>query len=114
MSAIRWSKRNSTDSCPTLRGRSATRNRSPRGTVARYRAKQHEIAARYAEWEIIGPPEIRDVDPDARYFSPHASFNSMMNAEIRRYTETAPELQPALDALESFLVGVFLRRYVVD
>ena len=26
---------------------------------ARYRAQQHEIAARYAEWEIIGPPEIR-------------------------------------------------------
>ena len=36
---------------------------------ARYVAERHEIDARYAEWEIIGPPEIRDVDPDARYFN---------------------------------------------
>jgi len=28
-------------------------------------------AARYAEWEITGPAEIRHVDPDARAFSPH-------------------------------------------
>ena len=34
---------------------------------ARYRAERHEIAARYNEWEIIGPPEIPDVDPNARY-----------------------------------------------
>ena len=38
---------------------------------ARYVAELHEIAARYAEFEIAGPPEIRDVDPDARYFTPH-------------------------------------------
>jgi len=31
----------------------------------RYVAERHEIATRYAEWEIIGPPEIRDVDPRA-------------------------------------------------
>ena len=37
---------------------------------ARYVAEPHEIAARYAEWEIIGPPEVRDVDTDARYFTP--------------------------------------------
>ena len=30
---------------------------------ARYVAERHEIAARYAEWEIIGPAEIRDADP---------------------------------------------------
>ena len=29
---------------------------------ARYVAQREEIAARYAEWEIAGPPEIRDVD----------------------------------------------------
>jgi hypothetical protein len=28
---------------------------------ARYRAERHEIAARYAESEVIGPAEIRDV-----------------------------------------------------
>jgi len=37
---------------------------------ARYVAERHVIAERYAEFEIIGPPEIRDVDPDARYFNP--------------------------------------------
>ena len=26
---------------------------------ARYVAERHELEARYAEWEIIGPPEIR-------------------------------------------------------
>jgi hypothetical protein len=38
---------------------------------ARYVAELHEIAARYAEWEIIGPPEIRDVNRRERYFTPH-------------------------------------------
>ena len=37
---------------------------------ARYVAERHEIAARYAEAEIIGPPEIRDVEPSAAYFNP--------------------------------------------
>jgi hypothetical protein len=37
---------------------------------ARYVAERHEIAARYGEWEIIGPPEIRNVDTHERYFSP--------------------------------------------
>lgn len=35
-------------------------------TRARYRAERQEIAARYAEWEITGPAELRDVDPAAR------------------------------------------------
>jgi len=30
---------------------------------ARYRADRDQIAARYAEWKIIGPAEILDVDP---------------------------------------------------
>ncbi len=38
---------------------------------ARYHAERHEIAARYAEFEIIGEPEIRNVESDARYFNPH-------------------------------------------
>jgi len=37
---------------------------------ARYVAELHEIAARYGEFEVVGPPEIRDVDPEARYFNP--------------------------------------------
>jgi hypothetical protein len=31
---------------------------------ARYVAERHEISARYAEWETIGAPEIRDIVPD--------------------------------------------------
>ena len=38
---------------------------------ARYVAERHEIAERYAEFEIIGPPEIREWDQGERYFSPH-------------------------------------------
>jgi len=59
---------------------------------ARYVAERHEIAARYAEWEITGPAEIREVNPEARYFTPHASFKMMMDAELRRYSERPPEL----------------------
>ena len=76
---------------------------------ARYRAERDEIAARYAEWEIIGPAEIRDVDPDARALTPH---QSPLDAELRRYIERPPELQPVIDAAEAFLLAVFLRRYV--
>ena len=44
---------------------------------ARYRADRDEIAARYTEWEIIGPAEIRNVDPAARYFTPHRSIGNL-------------------------------------
>ena len=37
---------------------------------ARYVAERREIAARYAEWEITGPPEIREWREDDRYFNP--------------------------------------------
>jgi hypothetical protein len=36
---------------------------------ARYVAQRHVIAERFAEFEIIGPPRIRNVDPGARYFT---------------------------------------------
>jgi len=36
---------------------------------ARYRAELHEIKQRYAKFEVTGPPEIRDVDPDGRYLA---------------------------------------------
>ena len=83
---------------------------------ARYVAELHEIERRHVPgtWEIAGPPEIRDVDPDARYFSPHQLPSA---AELAR-SEPAPRLSPhreqppAIDALERFLVALFLRRYV--
>ena len=55
---------------------------------------------------------FRDVDPEARAFTPHAPFNVMIDAELRRYSERPPERQPPIDALEVFLARLFLRRYV--
>jgi len=90
----------------------AFRYRDPRTgkwVRGRYLAKWDEIASRYAEWEIIGPADIRDVDPDARAFTPHTS---PLNAALRRYSERPPELQTAIDDAEAFLLRVFLRQYV--
>src|SRR5678815_5645810 len=90
----------------------AFRYRDPRTGIwmrARYRAARDEIAARYSEWEIVGAGEMRDVDPGARYFTPHTSS---LDAALRRYNERPPELAPAIDAAEAFLIAVFLRRYV--
>ena len=49
---------------------------------------RHEIAARYSEWEIVGPPEIRNVDPDPRYFTPQAGAVRDI-AEIKRQLREA-------------------------
>jgi len=82
---------------------------------ARYVAEPHEIAARYEVWGLIGPPEIRDVDPNARYFTP---WKVTPHAEVVRMQEPPPELQPhlakppAINAMEAFLTSLFLRRYV--
>ena len=56
------------------------------------RAGRHEIAARYAEWETIGPPEIRDVDPGARYFMEGPAARGAM-----RISERAPQINPHLE-----------------
>ena len=61
--------------------------RTGKGVSTRYRAERHEIAARHAEWEIIGPAEIRDVDPEARAFTPHQPFKQVMDAELRPLAE---------------------------
>ena len=86
---------------------------------ARYRAELHEIAARFAEFEIVGPPEIRNVDPDARYFSPHVGAAPGKHRPVKDPTEgitpvkEPPDEDPAtLDGLERFLLLVFLRRYI--
>ena len=82
---------------------------------ARYVAEQREIAARHSEWEIVGPPEIREVDVHCRHFHP---YRLMGHAELTRLQEVPPlinphiEQPPAVDAFERFLVGLFLRRYV--
>jgi len=92
----------------------ATTTGSGKWVKALYIAETHEIAARYTEWEIIGRPEIRDVDPRARSFTP---WKVVPHAELMRISEPPPEMQPQLEAppgidgLESFLLRVFLRRY---
>ena len=40
---------------------------------ARYVATREEIAKRHDEREILGPADIRDVDPEARYFTLHTA-----------------------------------------
>jgi hypothetical protein len=83
---------------------------------ARYRAERRHIEERYTGFEIIGPPEIREVNLEARSFDPH--FKLMTNAELRRFGEKPLEFGPhlatpaAIDAAEVFLVRLFLRRYV--
>jgi len=53
--------------------------------------------------------EIRDVEPAVRAFTPH---KSPLRAELRRYSEQPPELGPAIDVAEAFLLAVFPRLYV--
>jgi hypothetical protein len=43
---------------------------SGRSVRARYVAARHEFEKRYAEWKIVGPAEIRNVEPSAAYFNP--------------------------------------------
>ena len=77
---------------------------------ARYVAERHEIAARHSEWEIIGPPEIRDVDPNER--NPSQWRPNPREAESQHRLGPQPVLSPEIDDRELFLVAVFLRRCV--
>ena len=89
---------------------------------ARYVAELHVIAARYAQWEIIGPPEIRT--GNATMFSPWAQSASLPEAHLPPDEEAPPDHGPTPDpapveqpppiedVLERFLVLLFLRRYV--
>ena len=52
---------------------------APGSGSARYVAELHEIAARYAEWEITGPAEIREVSTEARYSTPHRAPQLISN-----------------------------------
>jgi hypothetical protein len=74
---------------------------------AHYVATLAEIAARYREWELDGPAEVRG-DAPVQMFQPARP----------RLADTPLELQPhlsappAIDATERFLLRVFLRRYI--
>ena len=74
---------------------------------ARYVATLPEIEARYREWEILGPADVR-ADAPVQMFQPAPA----------RPAERPPEFQPhflmspAIDATERFLLCLFLRRYI--
>jgi hypothetical protein len=70
---------------------------------ARYLAERHEIAERYKEWEIVGPPEIRG-DGGYSYFRPYPPTVAAPLSNVDR--------APGLEEDERSLVLVFLRRYV--
>ena len=99
--------------------------RTGRWTLARYRAERREIAARYAEYEVIGVPEVRDVDPDDTRFTPHAPSQYSVDtpAEAPARARGATSLPATIDVpatvdpvslsrVERFLLLLFLRRYV--
>jgi hypothetical protein len=67
---------------------------------ARYRASLEDVAARYAEWELIGQPEYRT--GDGQMFSPFRRLGY----------EEALEIEPVVDRSDAWLVACFLRRYV--
>jgi hypothetical protein len=101
---------------------------------ARYVAQRDDIAERYAEWEIIGPPEIRDADSSVGYFNPWPAPrpdetpvkeppgnkpppereppSKKPPVKEPKQIGAAIEQGPQLDDLERFLVHLFLRRYV--
>jgi len=68
---------------------------------ARYLAERHEIAERYREWEITGPPELRGDSSGS--FNPWQA-NVAMPANLER-------ARPLRDG-ERYLTLLFLRRYV--
>jgi hypothetical protein len=96
----------------------------------RYRAERPEIGRRYAEYEITGPAEVREVDVGARAFTPHAGFAPAAHRPIKDPpnqppcpekdppdgdppVKEPPEEDPAnVDGLKRSLLLVFLRRYV--
>jgi len=89
-------------------------------TLARYRAERHEIAARYAEFELIGEPEIREIDRDWQLFSPHGDAAqptgpaSQSAAPDRDLSWSIPPVvdPQSLRGSERLLLLLFLRRYV--
>jgi len=86
----------------------------------RYRAERHEIAARYAEFEVIREPEIREIDRDLQRFSPHGDAGQPPGPAPQRPApdrDSSWSLPPlvasrSLRGLERSLLLLFLRRYV--
>lgn len=114
--------------------------RTGKWIVARYVAEPSEIAARFAEWEITGQTEIRDVDVGARASSPHHNLATRSHLPVEEPppsdpprpekepgkdppVKEPPEIDPPVkeppseepatpEGVERMLLLVFLRRYV--
>ena len=69
--------------------RSATATQTAgNGILGRYKATLEEVQARYVEWELIGPAEIRETSaPSGAYFHPYGKL--IAHAELMRITEPA-------------------------
>jgi hypothetical protein len=78
---------------------------------ARYVAQRHVIAERYAEWEFIGPAEIRTRGGGHDSFNPFHG-QPMRVAHLPANDAPAVAVASIDDQLERFLVLLFLRRYV--
>src|SRR5438046_1329740 len=90
---------------------------------ARHVAERHVIESSYAQWEIIGPPEIISGAPVVM-FSPWSKLPPRPKAHLPPVEEPPPDHGPTPDPppveqpppiedqLERFLVLLFLRRYV--
>jgi hypothetical protein len=63
-----------------------------RWVKARYKATPEEIAARFVEWEITGPAEVRL--PIGGAFNP---YRVVPHTEVKRSEEPAPQINPHLE-----------------
>lgn len=72
---------------------------------ARYKAERDVIAARYAEWEIVGPAEVRESGSNASYFNLGGPRPVASPAE-------GVDRTPSLCEVERYLVLLLLRRYI--
>ena len=86
---------------------------------ARYVAERHEIEARYTQWEITGPAEIRSRASLGSFNPFRPPVTHLPPAEDpppdHGPTPDPPPVEqppPIEDQLEQFLVLLFLRRYV--
>jgi hypothetical protein len=74
--------------------------------TARYKAGLDEIAARYTEWEIIGPPEMHW--PVGGSFTPFRDKRPDDSSLLMH-----PHRANAIDKHERWLVMLFLQRYII-
>lgn len=63
---------------------------------ARHKLELHELQALEEEWEITGAPDIHQVDPNARYFSPWPRPTGDPVRNVSAVLTLKPAAQPVL------------------